>query len=215
MKKSIAIVVTLLLGMCIAMSFTAPAHAQGQTVFGPEELTIGWWSSHFSFHTFTADTPGEGLLVVTKNTPHKRIRRGFVLLNRQFIPLRSFFKKGGLVLEKEVNLRSNNYMMVFLRGRPGASITLEVKSTAIPQPPTVSISADPEGIILGESATLSWTSTNADTVTINQGIGEVDPTGSLMVTPEETTTYTITATGPGGTTTDSATVTRTRSVDLT
>ena len=101
MKKTIAIILALFLGFCISTFISVPAHAQGQTVFGPEELTIGWWPSHLSFHTFTADNPGEGLLVVTKNTPEKHIRRGFILLNRQFIPLRSFFEKDDLVLEKD------------------------------------------------------------------------------------------------------------------
>lgn len=130
MKKSLAIAVALILGVCITTFITTPTHAQDQTVLGPEKLTIGWWPSHRSFHKFTADAPGEGVLVVTKNTPDKRIRRGFVLLNRQFIPLRSFFKGDDLVLEKEVQLRSTNYMLVFLRGKPGASITLEVQSTS-------------------------------------------------------------------------------------
>jgi hypothetical protein len=74
-------------------------------------------------------------------------------------------------------------------------------------PPTVSISSDPATINAGESSTLSWNSTEADTVTIDQGIGEVDLTGSTNVSPTETTTYTITATGPGGTATDGVTVT--------
>ena len=73
-------------------------------------------------------------------------------------------------------------------------------------PPTASISAEPATVNAGESATLSWTSTDADTVTIDQGIGDVDLTGSISVSPLETTTYTVTATGPGGTAVDSATI---------
>jgi len=72
--------------------------------------------------------------------------------------------------------------------------------------PTVTLSADPESIQIGESSTLTWTSTNAETVTIDQGIGNVDPSGSVSVSPAETTTYTITVEGPGGTATDTATV---------
>jgi len=71
---------------------------------------------------------------------------------------------------------------------------------------TVEISAEPETIEIGQTATLTWTSTNADTVTIDQGIGEVDPEGSTIVSPNETTIYTITATGPGGTATDTVEV---------
>ena len=45
-----------------------------------------------------------------------------------------------------------------------------------------------------------------DTVTIDQGIGEVGLNDSTTVSPTETTTYTITAEGPGGTAADSAMV---------
>ena len=75
-----------------------------------------------------------------------------------------------------------------------------------PPAPTVSISADPESIIYGESATLSWSSTDVDSDTIDQGVGEVDPNGSTAVSPEMITTYTITVTGPGGMASAKATV---------
>jgi len=73
--------------------------------------------------------------------------------------------------------------------------------------PTASISANPTVINKGESSTLSWTTENADTVTIDQGIGTVAASGYLQVTPQQTTTYTITADGDGGTATDSVTIT--------
>ena len=78
---------------------------------------------------------------------------------------------------------------------------------SVHQPPTVSISANPDAVLSGESATLSWISTNADTATIDQGIGNVAVNGSTPVSPTETTTYTITAIGPGETATASVTVT--------
>ena len=74
-------------------------------------------------------------------------------------------------------------------------------------PPTVSITTTPEVISIGESSTLAWDSTYTDTVTIEPGIGSVDPTGSIIVTPIETTAYTVTATGPEGTATADITVT--------
>ncbi|MFH1674773.1 MAG: RHS repeat-associated core domain-containing protein [Pseudomonadota bacterium] len=73
-------------------------------------------------------------------------------------------------------------------------------------PPTTSISADRTSIVLGESVTLSWTATNADTVAIDNGIGQVDPSGSITVFPGETTTYTVTANNAAGSATDSVTV---------
>ena len=72
-------------------------------------------------------------------------------------------------------------------------------------PPTVSISASPQLIGLGGASTLSWASTNADSASIDQGIGSVSIDGSTTVSPAATTTYTITVIGPGGS--DSAAVT--------
>ena len=87
-------------------------------------------------------------------------------------------------------------------GMASASVTVEVY-----YPPTVSLSVQPETIYAGQSSVLTWTSSDAEHVSIDNGIGEVDPEGSMAVSPTQTKTYTITATGPGGTITDSATVT--------
>jgi chitodextrinase len=58
----------------------------------------------------------------------------------------------------------------------------------------------------GQTATLSWATTDATTVTIDQGVGAVGTTGSATVSPNATTTYTLTATGAGGSTVASVTV---------
>jgi len=76
-----------------------------------------------------------------------------------------------------------------------------------PPAPSVSFSAEPTSIQRGQSATLRWEVTGAVTsVTISQGIGTVQNTGTFRVTPNDSTTYTLTATGPGGSTPASATV---------
>ncbi|CAB1062259.1 Unclassified head protein [Olavius sp. associated proteobacterium Delta 1] len=74
-------------------------------------------------------------------------------------------------------------------------------------PPTVTLVADPEIIPTNGSTTLTWSSSDSDTVAIDQGIGNVEPSGSITLSPTETTTYTISATGPGGTATADVTVT--------
>jgi YVTN family beta-propeller protein len=89
---------------------------------------------------------------------------------------------------------------------PGGTATESVTVTVY-EPPDVTISAHPSTIYVGQSSTLTWDSSNADHVSIDNGIGDVDAGGTLTVSPAQTTTYTITATGPGGTITDSATVT--------
>lgn len=76
-----------------------------------------------------------------------------------------------------------------------------------PAAPTASISASPSSIDQGKCASLTWSSTNADSASIDQGVGKVDPSGSKEVCPGNTTKYTIEATGKGGTKTASTTVT--------
>jgi len=104
-----------------------------------------------------------------------------------------------------VLLNASNDMVVDLGGKNGTFINITILYAA--PVPTVSVSADPSSISAGETSTLSWNSTNADTISIDQGIGSVSASGSTMVSPITTTTYTITATGPEGTATDSVTVT--------
>lgn len=89
---------------------------------------------------------------------------------------------------------------------PGGSATDSVTVTVL-YPPTVEISANPEMIIQKESSTLTWSSTHADSCVIEADIGSVEINGSIAVSPIQTTTYTITASGPGGTATADVTVT--------
>jgi len=67
-----------------------------------------------------------------------------------------------------------------------------------PAAPTASLTANPNTIDKGQSTTLNWETSNATDVSI-EGVGAVQPTGSQSVTPPESTTYTLTAKGPGGT----------------
>jgi hypothetical protein len=80
--------------------------------------------------------------------------------------------------------------------------------------PTVQIAsfrAVPNTIKVGESANLVWETTNATTVSI-AGIGNVNPSGTLSVSPTQTTTYTMTATNSTGNVTATATITVTPAV---
>ena len=91
----------------------------------------------------------------------------------------------------------------------GGTVTCARTITVVPRAdaPTCTLSAAPTTIDQGQSATLSWTSTNATSASINQGIGGVAVNGSRTVSPSTTTTYTGTFTGAGGTVTCHATVT--------
>ena len=69
---------------------------------------------------------------------------------------------------------------------------------APPAMPTVNLQASSNTIQRGESVTLTWSSTNATTLSLSPGIGNVSAEGSQRVNPQDSTTYTLTATGPGG-----------------
>ena len=71
--------------------------------------------------------------------------------------------------------------------------------TAPPARPTVTLQASSTFVQRGESVTLNWSSTNATSLNLSPGIGTVAAEGSQRVSPQDATTYTLTATGPGGT----------------
>ncbi|HEV2288132.1 MAG TPA: peptidoglycan-associated lipoprotein Pal [Candidatus Acidoferrales bacterium] len=76
-----------------------------------------------------------------------------------------------------------------------------------PAQPTVTLTASATAIQNGQSTTLSWTSTNATSLDLEPGVGQVAPQGSTNVSPTATATYTITATGPGGSATANVQIT--------
>src|SRR5262244_2790697 len=75
-----------------------------------------------------------------------------------------------------------------------------------PAAPTATLTANPETIVKGQSSTLTWQTTNATDVSI-EGVGAVEPNGTKQVSPTDSTTYTLTAKGAGGTQSATARVT--------
>ncbi len=100
---------------------------------------------------------------------------------------------------------------VYVTTNNGNTITV-FKGTPPPQLPVISFSANPQSVNSGGNTTLNWNVTGAASVTIAPNIGSKPPVGSQPVSPIQTTTYTLTATGLGGTTTASVTVTVTQPV---
>ena len=79
---------------------------------------------------------------------------------------------------------------------------------AAPSIPTVnSFSANPSTVVTGQSTALTWSSTNADFATLDNGVGQVSPNGGTSVSPTQTTVYTLTVKGPGGSVSSELTVT--------
>jgi len=73
--------------------------------------------------------------------------------------------------------------------------------------PTITVRADRSALTRGQSTTLTITTQNATSVTIEPGVGTVPVNGSRQVTPLSSLTYVATATGPGGSTGDSVRIT--------
>jgi len=84
--------------------------------------------------------------------------------------------------------------------------TVIVIPKEVGQPVVTSFSANPGKIAPGGSSTLSWNVTGAATVSIAPDIGNVALTGTRVVLPARTTTYTLTATNVVGTVTANAQV---------
>ena len=89
-------------------------------------------------------------------------------------------------------------VLVFIAGCTGASPTAPIIN---------SFSASPSTITVGEISTLSWSVTDATSVTIDNGIGSVALTGTSSVNPTTSTTYTLTATNSAGSVTVTCAVT--------
>ena len=67
-----------------------------------------------------------------------------------------------------------------------------------PAAPNVALSASPASAQAGQTVTLTWSSTNATSIILEPAVGPVATQGSTKVKPSQSTTYTVTATGPGG-----------------
>ena len=84
-----------------------------------------------------------------------------------------------------------------VNGVNNQSVSCEVPVTVSEHPvPTCDLfTATPNIIVVGNSSTLNWETTNATAVSINNGIGNVAVDGSVVVSPLANTVYTLTATG--------------------
>lgn len=72
--------------------------------------------------------------------------------------------------------------------------------------PELDVRLEPSAVQPGQSAMLSWESRNADLVVIDHNIGPVILSGRIKLFPEESAAYRVTASGPGGSLTRTATV---------
>jgi len=87
-----------------------------------------------------------------------------------------------------------------------------VSSTTAVSAPTATLAASPSSIIAGQSATLSWSTTDATSCSASGGWSGARATaGSQTLAPTASVTYTLTCNGTGGSVTKSVAVTVTTS----
>jgi phospholipase C len=81
---------------------------------------------------------------------------------------------------------------------------MQVQVAALALPQITQFTASPTSLSAGQITTLTWVTTNATSVTITPPVqlsddsGPIPPSGSVSTPVAATTTYSITATGPGG-----------------
>lgn len=97
-------------------------------------------------------------------------------------------------------------LVAIVSGCGGVSASSPVNAQQLGQP-TISASANPASLASGGSTMLTWTATNATTVFVDNGIGNVAASGSMPVSPAQTTVYDFTATANGRSAMTSVTVT--------
>lgn len=108
---------------------------------------------------------------------------------------------------RNVILGADNTLVVTLGGKPESFAVISVAlEAAVPQP-AVTLQITPTSVVAGEQATLSWTTKGAIKVFLEPEIGEVPASGTLSVSPAQTTLYRLVAEGPGGETTAEAILT--------
>jgi peptidoglycan-associated lipoprotein len=89
-------------------------------------------------------------------------------------------------------------LVALLSACPSKTPVAQAPPPPPPPAPTAAIEAKPATVQQGQPVTITWKTENATDVAIAQ-VGAVQPNGSQTVTPTESTTYHLTAKGPGGT----------------
>ena len=107
----------------------------------------------------------------------------------------------GVNSTKSVSPTETTLYTAIVNGLGGSSTCTAAITVTAPQP-TCTLTLSPTSISAGGSSTLTWDTTGATSINIDNGIGSKTPVGhgTMTVSPSSDTTYTATAAGPGGST---------------
>ncbi|GFE62898.1 OmpA family protein [Geobacter sp. AOG2] len=120
--------------------------------------------------------------------------------NKAYDVFRACHTEEGVALAKEATAKANALCPPqAVKEMPAPVIPAPAPAPA-PAPPAPSsrLTIAPDSVMKGQPATLAWTSKNADKCAIQPDVGPVAPEGSQAITPQDTTTYTLTCNGEGG-----------------
>jgi len=92
---------------------------------------------------------------------------------------------------------SEEVTLPFVTATPVAQPTTipTMTATPCPQPQIVEFRAIPESVLLGDTAILTWTIVNAESIYISKGIERPVPGEEVLISPEVSTSYELTAFG--------------------
>jgi hypothetical protein len=103
---------------------------------------------------------------------------------------------------------NTTYTLVCIGTGGSGTASVSVMVTSPTMPPTVTLTASPTSIIPGQSATLTWSSTNAASCSASGSWSGVENlSGALTVSPTANSTYILTCSGSGGSASSSASIT--------
>jgi uncharacterized repeat protein (TIGR01451 family) len=169
------------------VTYVSETHASNITA-GYHEFGTYHAQSHVVYWNADTLTPGEsGWVTVTVRVKERHACGNFTVSNKA----------------KVTSYELNN----FTKWIESNVVTTGVENACPTPDPVCTLVGTPATIVRGGSASLTWTTGNADTRTIDGGVGSVGVTGSVSVSPVATTQYTLTALGGGKTVTCPFTVT--------
>lgn len=90
---------------------------------------------------------------------------------------------------------ASTYELIATGNGKTVSCVADVAIQSVPAPVCDSFTANPSSIMVGASSTLNWETSNATQVFLNNGVGTVDPDGSIQVSPLADIVYELTLIG--------------------
>jgi len=177
---TVSITILLVMGLFSSLSWAGEA-----TLFGEKQYvrTTGKPNQYTDAFSARYTLPSEGKIILLNGEADGsyRITSARIYINGEQIFRPDDFKQHAYPMEATFELMENNELFIELGSKPGDYLSIRI--TREVGPPLVSLRADPEAIRMGETSTLSWTSTDADACTIAPGIGAVETNGTREVWP--------------------------------